>query len=136
MPATLLAGDDVVGDEVVGVAMADRDAETVAFDRVLLGQAVLDAPAEEDADVVADEPIVADDRPLRARAGMQAELGIVGAEAVFDDDVMADLPADAVAVVVVGLDLANGHPAAILQEDAAAVVAVEVGVVAPCCRRA
>src|SRR3979490_1419111 len=41
---------------------------------------------------------------------------------------MANLPADAVAVVVLGRDAANGDAAAILEEDAAAVVAVEVGV--------
>jgi hypothetical protein len=59
---------------------------------LLLGEAVFDAPAEEDADVVAAQGVVADDGPLRAGAGMQAEVLVVLADAVFDDDVVADLP--------------------------------------------
>ena len=80
--------------------------------------------------------VVADDRPLRAGAGVQAEAGVVVAVAVLDDHVVADLPADAVAVVVAGRHAADRDAAAILQEDAAGVVAVEVVVVARGCRRA
>src|SRR5262249_38485228 len=64
----------VLGHQVVGVAMADGDTDPVAVDGVLLGQAVSDAPAEEDADVIAAQRIVADDWPLRAGAGVQAKL--------------------------------------------------------------
>ena len=110
--------------------MTDGDAITaVIFDDVLLRQARLDAPAEEEADVVAVQPIAADDRPLRAGAGMQTQPGVVVAVAVFHHDVVADLPTDAVAVVVAGRHLAHGDAIAILQEDAAGVVAVEVVVV-------
>ena len=62
---------------------------------------------------------------------MEAEAGVVVALAVLDEDVVADLPADAVAVVVAGDHPAEGQPAAILEEDAAGVVAVEVVVVGP-----
>ena len=48
------------------------------LDRVLLGQAEPHAPAEEDADVVAHRRwLFAHDRPLRARAGVQAQAGVV-----------------------------------------------------------
>ena len=60
----LAVADGVAGDEVVGVAMADGDADAVALDRVLLGEAVFDAPAEEDADVVSAQGVVANDGPL------------------------------------------------------------------------
>ena len=60
---------------------------------------------------------------------MQAQAGVVVALAVLDEHVVADLPGDAVAVVVAGDHAAEGQPAAILGEDAARVVAVEVVVV-------
>src|SRR5262249_61992170 len=93
-----------------------------------LGQAVLDAPAKEDADVVVSELVVADHGPLRAGAGVQSESCVAGAGAILDRHVVADLPTDAVAVVVLGHHAANGDAAAILEEDAAAGVAGEGGV--------
>src|SRR4051794_38424930 len=42
---------------------------------------------------------------------------------------MADLPGDAVAVVVAGRDLSYGEAAAVLQKDAARVVAIQVLVI-------
>src|SRR5262245_44198141 len=113
-------------DEVVGVAVADRDAEAVALDVVLFREAVLDAPAKEDADVVVPELVVAHDGALRARAGVQAELGVVLGGAALGEDVVANLPADAVAVVVARDDAAENEAVAVLEEEAAAVVAVEV----------
>ena len=62
---------------------------------------------------------------------MQAEVGVVVAVAVLDRHVVADLKADAVAVVVAGRHVADRVAVAVLQEDAAAVVAVEVLVVRP-----
>src|SRR5262249_2140755 len=68
------AHDLVVAYQVVRVAMADGNAVTaIVLDAILLGEPVLDAPAEEEADVVAAQHIVAHDRALRAGAGMQAE---------------------------------------------------------------
>ena len=49
---------------------------------------------------VALDAILADDRPLRARAGVQPQTCMVVAVAILDLDVVADLPTDAVAVVV------------------------------------
>ena len=43
----LAAANFVERDEVVGVAMPDRDADAIAFNGVLLGQSVLDAPTKE-----------------------------------------------------------------------------------------
>ncbi len=124
------AQDRVLPDEVVGVAVADGNARRAAvLDQVLLRQAVPDAPAKEEADGVALQPVGPDDRPLRPGAGVQAEPGVVVAVAVLDPHVVADLPADAVAVVVAGRHAAQGDPPAVLQEHAAGVVAVEVGVV-------
>src|SRR5262249_49082838 len=122
----------VVADEVVRVAVADRDAVTAAvLDHVLLGHGGPHPPAEEQADVVAPQPVAPDDRPLRAGPRVQAQAGVVVAVAALHDDVVADLPADAVAVVLAGRDLPQGHAVAVLQEDAAGVVAVEVLVVLP-----
>ena len=67
--------------------------------------------------------------PLRARAGVDAEVGVVVAVAVLDHDVVADLEADAVAVVVPRRHAADGEAVAVLEEDAAGVVAVEALVV-------
>ena len=124
------AADVVVTDEIVGVAVADRNAvPVVVVDRVLLGQAVFDAPAEEEADLVALEPVAAHDRPLRAGTGMQAEVRVVVAVAVLDDDVVADLPTDAVAVVVARGDAADGVCGCSPGRKAAGVVAVQIVVV-------
>ena len=64
--ADLAAAEDrVVADEVVGVAVADRDARAPdVLDRVVLGEAEADAPAEEDADVIAHDTVVPHDGPL------------------------------------------------------------------------
>src|SRR5206468_7029915 len=54
------AQDLVVADQVLGVAVADGDAVTpVILDAIPLGEAVPDAPAEEESDVVAAQHIVA-----------------------------------------------------------------------------
>src|SRR5262249_46376645 len=95
--------DLVVADDVVGIVVADRDAVVaVALDPVLLGQAVFHTPAPEQADRVPFQPVAADQGTLRARAGVEAEVGVVVAVAVLDHHVVANLEADAVAVVVVG----------------------------------
>jgi len=44
---------------------------------------------------------------------MDAEIGVVVAVAVFDGDVVADLEADAVAVVLAGFDAADGVAVAV-----------------------
>ncbi len=56
---------------------------------------------------------------------------MIVAVTVFHCDVVTDLPADAVAVVVEGGHPADRDVAAVLQEDAAGVVAVQVLVVGP-----
>src|SRR5262249_34273908 len=122
----------VVAHHVVGVMVADGDAVVaVRDDPVLLGQAVLDAPAPEQADRVPLQAIAADQGPLRARAGVDAEVGVVVAVAALDYHVVADLETDAVAVVVPGRDAADREAVAVLEEDAAGVVAVEALVVRP-----
>src|SRR5262249_39796203 len=60
------------------------------------------------------------------RAGVQAELGVVLGGAALDEDVVADLPADPVAVVVARDETTEHELVAVLEEEAAAVVAVEV----------
>ncbi len=57
----------VIADQVVGVAVADRNPEAaVLHDDVLLGQAKLDAPAEEQALIIALDFVGANERALRA----------------------------------------------------------------------
>jgi len=67
---------------------------------------------------------------------MQAKPGVVVAVTVLDDDVVANLPTDSVAVVVPGFDIADRVAIAVLEEDAAGIIAVEQGVVLGVCRRA
>ena len=57
---------------------------------------------------------------------MQAKVCMVEAAAVLDDDIVADLPTEAVAVVIARGDLPDADVVAILQEDAAAIIAVQV----------
>src|SRR3954471_24735354 len=105
--------------------MADGNPDLVAFDLVVLRHSALHTPAEEDADAIIGEPIVPDDGTLRTGTGMKAEARVVFADAVLDDHIVADLPADAVAVVVPGGDAGDMDAVAVLQEDAARVVAIE-----------
>src|SRR5262249_39420396 len=92
------------------------------------GQAVLDAPAEENADVVPLQFVVANDGTLRTRAGMQAQTGVVVRMAIFDRRVMADLPTDAVAVVIAGGHTSHVNAIAILEKNTAGIVAIEIRV--------
>src|SRR5437868_2749726 len=104
--------------------MPDRDARLAdRLDGVVLGDAELYAPAEEDADLVALGAIRADDRALGTRAGVKTESLVVMAVAVLNDHVVADLPTDAVPLVIPRDDLADRHVLAILEEDTAGVVA-------------
>ena len=100
--ADFAAGADVVvANDVVRVAMANGDAEAlVALDDVLFRQAPADAPAQEKTQVVVDHAISANDGALGAGARVEPEPGVVVAVAVFRQHVVANLPAQAVAVVV------------------------------------
>ena len=60
---------------------------------------------------------------------MKSESLVVFADTIFDQDIVTDLPGDPVAVVVFGSDSPNRDPIAVLQENTAGVVAVEMGVV-------
>ena len=111
----------VVADEVLVVPVTNGNTALGAVaDHVLLRQAILDTPAEEEADAVAFENIIANDRSFRPGTGVQAQAGIIAALTVFHPYVMADLPADTVAVVVAGDDVADQNAAAVLDPDAAA----------------
>src|SRR5262245_38034069 len=124
------AADVIVADEVVGIAMADGDAEVAGvLDDVLLGQAILDAPAEEQADGVPLQLVATDDGSLRAGAGVQAQVGIIVTVTALDGHIVTDLPADAVAVGLAGRHAAGRYPTAILKPDTAGVVAGEVSAV-------
>ena len=123
----LVLPDGVVAEEVVGVLVADGDAElAVLLQEVLLEQAVTDPPAEEQAiRPVAAGHAVADRRPLRAAARMKPEDGVVLRDAVCDGDVVGLLEADAVAVVVPHDAAADDGAEPPVQEDAAAPAAVQ-----------
>src|SRR5262245_29881744 len=53
---------------------------------------------------------------------------MVMAMTLLHGDIVTDLPANAVAIVVSGGHLANGYVAAILKEDAAGVLPIQIGV--------
>ena len=101
-PAAPLPLLRVVAEQVVGVLVADRDAEAlVAAELVVLEQSVLDAPADEQAvAAVADRAVAAHDRVLGSAAGVQPEPAVVLAHAVLDGHALRDLETDAVAVVL------------------------------------
>src|SRR5207247_1178758 len=83
--------DAIVGHLMVGVTMLYGDADGASSDdRVFLRQAVLHAPAKEDADVVPLDSIAADQRPLRPRTRMQAQVRVVVAVTVFDNHVVTN----------------------------------------------
>src|SRR5262249_47750204 len=98
----MVAADSVVPQQGVGVLVADRDAEAaVAFKQVLFKEAILDAPAEEQAVFAVVPGAAAAHRgPLRAAAWMNAQGSVVLADAGQHADVVALLEADAVAGVV------------------------------------
>jgi hypothetical protein len=60
---------------------------------------------------------------------MKPEIGIPLRKTVFDKNIVADLPADPIAVVVDRLDISDSDPFAILHEDATAIIAIEVGII-------
>ena len=82
--------------------MTNGDARVAIADEVVVFKdAILDAPAEEEADAtVVFRAAVADDGMLTATARVQAQVGIARAGAVFDCDVLALLEADAIAVII------------------------------------
>src|SRR5262249_61127740 len=124
------AADVIVADEVVGIAMADGDAEVAGvLDDVLLGQAVLDAPAEEQPDGVPLQLVATDGGPLRPGARVQAQVGIVVTVTALDGHIVTDLPADAVAVGLAGRHAADRHPPAIPKPDKARVVPLPMSAV-------
>ncbi len=109
--------------------MANRYAvASVATDLVALGQPVTDPPTKEHADRVPLDPVVPHQRPLRPAARMQTQVGVVVRMTVLDQHVVTNLPTDPVAVVVPSLDTIHHDPVAVLQENAAAVVPVQIGV--------
>lgn len=60
---------------------------------------------------------------------MQAEALVVLADAVLDDHVVADLPTDPIPVVVARGDALDVKAIAVLEENAARIIAIELGVV-------
>jgi len=121
----VVAFDGAMCDAVVGVAVADGDAIVEVVAQVaILCQAVSDTPAEENALAVAARDAVGEDRALGAAAGVETEIGIVFRAARFETDIVADLERITVAVVVSRDDMAIGVAIAVLEKDAASVVAV------------
>ena len=98
----------------------------IADNAIGFGQSVFDTPAPEETQAVSLEPTIANQRPLRTGSRMYAKIRVIVAMTVFDFDVVTDLKADPVAVVVASLDSPQRVSVAVLQEDTAAVVAIEV----------
>ncbi len=119
--------------EVVGVLVADRDAETpVLLQQVVFERAESHPPAEEQA-VFAVAP---GDAPthrgaLRPAAGMDAQRGVVFAEAIDDAHVVRLLEADPVAVEIADGAALDDRPKRAIEEDPRPATAVEVDVRLP-----
>ena len=77
------------------------------------------------------DPVVAHQGALRTRTRVQTQVLVVVAVAVLHDDIVGDLPTDAVPVVVARFHAADGNVATVLQKNAAGVVAVEVAGILP-----
>ena len=60
---------------------------------------------------------------------MDAEICVVVAMAILDENVVTDLKANSISVVVAGLDVADGIAVTVLEKDAASVVSVQFVVV-------
>ena len=112
--------------EIVRVVVADGDADVVALDVILFRDPVPHTPAKENPDVISHEPVAAHDGALRAGAGMQAKAIVALTHAILDEHVVANLPTDAVAIVMARRDAADGDPIALQEKDAARVIAIEV----------
>ena len=110
--------------------MPNRDA--VAFtvlDLVLLRQRPFHAPAKEQPLIVAGHVISTDNGPLRPGPGMKPQASMVMAVAVLHQDVMTDLPTNAVAVVVARGHFPHRDSVAVLQPDATRVIPIQISVV-------
>src|SRR5262249_1418693 len=123
---TFILRDAVAAEEVVAVFVADGDADAfVAAQLVVLEPAVLHAPTHVEAvAAVADRPALADERPGRSAAWVQAEAGVVLGEAFVYGNGARYLKADAVAVGVAHGAVADGHFGALEEVDAPVPAAV------------
>ena len=120
-------GDSVVAHDVVGVIVTDRHAVTaIAIQVVVFRQSELDAPAPEESLVVAIHSVGPYQRALRSGPGMNAQIRVVMAVAVLHHNVVTDLKTDAVTVVIPSRHAVHGVSIAVLQEDTATVVAIEI----------
>ena len=92
----------VVAEEVVGILVTDGDAFTLVGDEfVVFKLSVLDSPADEHAvRFVARGFAVANDRVLGTTSGMEAQACIVIGYTILDDDTVAELEADSIAIEV------------------------------------
>ena len=113
----------IFAEKIVAVFVADRNAETVVvFQNILLEKAMADTPAEEKAVLpVATRGAAADDRALRATSGMEAEAGVIFADAIFDQDIVGLLEADAITVEISRSAVFNHGAKSAVKKDAGAV---------------
>jgi len=93
---------DVVAEEIIGILVTDGDAFTLVGDEFIVFKlSVLDSPADEHAvRFVARGFAVANDRVLGTTSGMEAQACIVIGYTIFNDDSVAELEADSIAIEV------------------------------------
>ena len=124
------AFDTVVLHSVVGVIVSDGDPVIARVENpVCFSQPVFDAPAPENPDPIAFQQIVLDEWALRSATRMQAQVCVVVTVTVLHNNVVADLPADAVTIIVVCSQATHLNTVTVLHPDTAAVITVKVCVV-------
>ena len=126
-----VVGDQVAGDEIVRIVMAHGDADAIALDPVVFRDAIPHTPAEKKTDVILPQKILPHDRTLGTGSRMQTQAVMPFAYTALNHHIVANLPTNAIAMVVAGLDSADGDTPAVLQKNAAGVVTVQLGVVGP-----
>ena len=81
-------------------------------------------PTEEDTLTIAVGGAIFENRPLRAAAGVEAEVGVVFGATVLEVDIVADLEGKTIPVVVARDNIAKDMAIAVLDENATGVIAV------------
>src|SRR5579859_4057382 len=122
-----IAADLIFLKNIIGILMADRDAvSAIVFQKVLFEKAMPDAPAQEQAVLaVVARDATTHDGSLRTAARMHPQPGIALAGAVFDQDIVGLLKADAITVVVLDHAIVNNRAKSAIKEDPPATAPVQ-----------
>ncbi len=108
------------------------DTDSISFvpgQNAILRKAIGNAPAKENPLTISLGNAIAEERALGAASRMEAEVGVIYCLAVMKLDIIADLEAETISIVVSGNNVLESPAVAILDEDSTGEVAVDVLVV-------